>query len=173
MVNGLIHPIVKVTSSAVVSVLNGVNKNVKCAILVLTQISAIDPKSILLSFQVPISIQMRKLANGWEWIRLVDIPSSPRFYMILFISLTVKNLSKVTRIPLLVLHDRQIKQTMMTMMMQMMMIFLPMRGTSSKTKKSKTSSSSKSISILTRTTSEFDTCTQEKSVEFDPVQGKK
>jgi len=47
-------------------------------------------------------------------------------------------------------------------------------GTSSKKKKSKeSSSSSKSISILSRTTSEFDTCTQEKSVEFDPVQGNK
>lgn len=43
-------------------------------------------------------------------------------------------------------------------------------GGSSKTKKNK-SSSSKSISILSRTTSEFDTCASEKSVEFDPVQG--
>jgi hypothetical protein len=46
-------------------------------------------------------------------------------------------------------------------------------GTSSKKKKSKSSSSSKSISILSRTITEFDTCTPEKSVEFDPVQGKK
>ncbi len=45
-------------------------------------------------------------------------------------------------------------------------------GTSSKTKKSKSSSSSKSISILSRTTTEFETCIPEKSVEFDPVQGK-
>ena len=46
-------------------------------------------------------------------------------------------------------------------------------GTSSKKKKPKPSSSasSSSISILTRTTSEFETCTQEKAVEFDPVQG--
>lgn len=45
-------------------------------------------------------------------------------------------------------------------------------GTSSKKKKPKSTSSSKSISILSRTISEFDTCTPEKSVEFDPVQGK-
>ena len=44
--------------------------------------------------------------------------------------------------------------------------------TSSKKKKPKASPSTKSISILSRTTSEFDTCTPEKSVEFDPVQGK-
>lgn len=40
----------------------------------------------------------------------------------------------------------------------------------SKTKKPK-STSTKSISILSRTTSEFDTCSAEKPVEFDPVQG--
>ena len=45
-------------------------------------------------------------------------------------------------------------------------------GTSSKKKKSKDASSSKSISILSRTTSEFETCSAEKSVDFDPVQGK-
>lgn len=48
-------------------------------------------------------------------------------------------------------------------------------GTSTKKKKSKASSpssSSKSISILSRTATEFDTCSPEKSVEFDPVQGK-
>ncbi|CAF1410276.1 unnamed protein product [Adineta steineri] len=44
-------------------------------------------------------------------------------------------------------------------------------GTSSKTKsKSSSLSSSKSISILSRSVSEYDTCTPEKSVEFDPVQ---
>ena len=44
-------------------------------------------------------------------------------------------------------------------------------GDSSKTKKNK-QSSNKSISILSRTTSEFETCASEKSVDFDPVQGK-
>ena len=44
-------------------------------------------------------------------------------------------------------------------------------GTSTKKKKSKESASSKSISILSRTTSEFDTCAPEKAVDFDPVQG--
>ena len=47
-------------------------------------------------------------------------------------------------------------------------------GTPSKKKKSKPAavpSPSSSISILSRTTSEFETCTQEKAVEFDPVQG--
>ncbi|CAF3902190.1 unnamed protein product, partial [Adineta steineri] len=48
-------------------------------------------------------------------------------------------------------------------------------GTSSKTKSKSSSlsasSSSKSISILSRSISEYDTCTPEKSVEFDPVQG--
>ncbi|CAF3719429.1 unnamed protein product [Adineta steineri] len=43
-------------------------------------------------------------------------------------------------------------------------------GTTKSKKESKGSSSSKSISILSRTTSEFETCTQEKAVEFDPVQ---
>jgi hypothetical protein len=40
-----------------------------------------------------------------------------------------------------------------------------------KKKNNKEGSSSKSISILSRTTSEFDTCTVEKAVDFDPVQG--
>ncbi|CAF0808613.1 unnamed protein product [Rotaria sordida] len=50
-------------------------------------------------------------------------------------------------------------------------------GKSTKKKLSKSSSSSSSsssnkpISILSRTISEYDTCTPEKSVEFDPVQG--
>ncbi|CAF1489957.1 unnamed protein product, partial [Adineta steineri] len=44
-------------------------------------------------------------------------------------------------------------------------------GPTKSKKESKGSSSSKSISILSRTTSEFETCTQEKAVEFDPVQG--
>lgn len=44
---------------------------------------------------------------------------------------------------------------------------------SDKKKKPKESTSStKSISILTRSTSEFDTCTNDKPVEFDPVQGR-
>jgi len=43
-------------------------------------------------------------------------------------------------------------------------------GTSSKKGKS-SSSSSKSISILSRSISEYDTCAPEKSVDFDPVQG--
>jgi hypothetical protein len=47
-------------------------------------------------------------------------------------------------------------------------------GTSSKTKsKSLVSVSSKSLSILSRSISEYDTCAPEKSVEFDPVQGKR
>jgi hypothetical protein len=52
---------------------------------------------------------------------------------------------------------------------------IPTDAGTSKNKKSKgsSSSSSKSISILSRTSSEFDTCTPEKSVEFDPVQGNK
>lgn len=44
-------------------------------------------------------------------------------------------------------------------------------GTSSKKKKTKAPSSSQSISILSRTTSEFETCSAEKAVDFDPVQG--
>jgi len=46
-------------------------------------------------------------------------------------------------------------------------------GTSAKKGKSSSlsSSSSKSISILSRSISEYDTCTPEKSVDFDPVQG--
>lgn len=44
-------------------------------------------------------------------------------------------------------------------------------GTSSLPKKSKPSVSSKSMSILTRSISEYDTCAPEKSVDFDPVQG--
>ena len=44
--------------------------------------------------------------------------------------------------------------------------------TKSKKKHKSSSSSSKSISILTRSISEYDTCTPEKSLEFDPVQGK-
>ncbi|CAF3372084.1 unnamed protein product [Rotaria sp. Silwood1] len=43
-------------------------------------------------------------------------------------------------------------------------------GASSKKKKTK-APSTKSISILSRTTSEFETCAAEKPVEFDPVQG--
>jgi hypothetical protein len=49
-------------------------------------------------------------------------------------------------------------------------------GTSSKVK-SKSSSfsslSSKSMSILSRSISEYDTCARENSVDFDPIQGKK
>ncbi|CAF4787600.1 unnamed protein product, partial [Rotaria socialis] len=45
----------------------------------------------------------------------------------------------------------------------------PSDGAASKKKKTK-SPPTKSISILSRTTSEFDTCTVEKPVEFDPVQ---
>ncbi|CAF3162533.1 unnamed protein product [Rotaria socialis] len=48
----------------------------------------------------------------------------------------------------------------------------PSDGAASKKKKTK-SPPTKSISILSRTTSEFDTCTVEKPVEFDPVQGNK
>lgn len=40
-----------------------------------------------------------------------------------------------------------------------------------KSKSAASPSSSKSVSILSRSTSEFDTCAPEKSVEFDPVQG--
>jgi hypothetical protein len=45
--------------------------------------------------------------------------------------------------------------------------------TPAKKKKSSSSSSSKAITILSRNVSEFETCTPEKSVEFDPVQGTK
>lgn len=51
-------------------------------------------------------------------------------------------------------------------------------GQSSKKKLSKSATSlssatsaSKPLSIISRTTSEYDTCAPEKSVEFDPVQG--
>lgn len=67
MANGLIHPIVRAISYAVVLEHSGENKNVKFAIL------------------VPISIRMKKLVNGLEWIKLI-----------------AKNLSKVMIIPLLV-----------------------------------------------------------------------
>lgn len=44
-------------------------------------------------------------------------------------------------------------------------------GTVSNKKSKSTSSSSKSMAILSRSTSEYDTCAPDKSVEFDPVQG--
>jgi len=89
--------------------------------------SSIHIKSSNISLQVLISIQMRKPVNGSAWIRLVYTSYSFDLSIsFCFISLIVKNLSKVMKILLLALHDLPIKKIMMTMMM-VMMIFPLMR----------------------------------------------
>ena len=184
MANGRIHRIARATFYAVAWAANGANRSVKCATSVQTLVGVTRLLYTFVALQVLTSIPTRKHANGWAWTRSVPLSVSPPSCISAFflLQLNCEELVEGYENPVAgVTHstagkgdddgdddggdDDDAAPAP-----------APADGSPPKKKKPKpsgssSSSSSKSISILTRTASEFDTCTQEKAVEFDPVQG--